>query len=144
MSHTVTFKLNKPAHQFTTKDGFGFGIRGGVKYYDFDTKKDEWTNYECALFSKVQAQTDYYAKMLAEGAVVSVSGESLKVKPFTNQQGQTTISLSLNNARLEYVVQPIPRAPDAAQQAYSQGVAPRAVPPAPAGFDSFDDDIPFS
>lgn len=144
MSHTVTFKLNKPAHQFAAGESQGFGVRGGVKYYDRETKKDEWTNYECALFSKVQAQTDYYAKMLIEGAVVSVSGESIKVKSFTNQQGQTTISLSLNNARLEYVTQSIPRAPDAAQQAYSQGVAPKAVPSAPAGFDDFDSDsIPF-
>lgn len=144
MSHTIAIKLNKPAQQFQAGDSTGFGIRGGVKYYDRKSKSEKWTNYQAAVFAKNQQQIDYYAGNLIEGAVVTVSGESIAVEEFQGQQG-LQITLGLNNARIEYIAPPIQvRAPDAAQQAYNQAMTPRA-PEAqtPAGFDSFDDDIPF-
>jgi len=140
MSHTVVFKLHKPAQQFQAGDSTGFGIRGGVKYYDRKTKSEKWTNYQAAVFAKNQQQIDFYAGNLIEGAVVTVSGESIAVEEFPGQQG-LQITLGLNNARIEYIASPSQaRAPDAAQQAYNKAVAPQK---APAGFDSFDDDIPF-
>jgi len=144
MAHTVTFKLNKPAQQFQAGDSVGFGIRGGVKYYDRKTKSEKWTNYQAAVFAKNQQQIDFYSGNLIEGAVVTVSGESIAVEEFQGHQG-LQITLGLNNARIEYIAQPSQvRAPDAAQQAYNNATAPRApIVSSPSGFDSFDDDIAF-
>lgn len=147
MGHTVTFKLNKPAQQFAAGDSQGFGIRGGVKFYNRATKADEWTNYEAVLFAKHQNQIDYYTSALVEGAVVTVSGEAIHVKQFQGQNG-LQITLALVNARIEYIAQPSQvRAADAAQQAHAQGMQQKAhahsAPQQPAGFDQFDDDIPF-
>lgn len=146
MSHTVTFKLNKPAQQFAAGDSTGFGIRGGVKYYERKAKAEKWTNYQAVVFAKDQRQIDYYAGNLIEGAVVTVSGESIAVEEFQGRQG-LVITLALNNARIEYIAPPSQvRAPDAAQQAYNQGASQPAqnqkVPPN-HGFDSFDDELNF-
>lgn len=140
MSHTIAIKLNKPAKQFQAGDSVGFGIRGGVKYYDRKTKAEKWTNYQAAIFAKNQQQIDFYAGNLVEGAVVTVSGESIAVEEFQGQQG-LQITLALNNARIEYIASPSQvRAPDAAVQAYSNAVAPRApIAPPPAGFDNLED-----
>ena len=96
--------------------------------------------------AKDQRQIDYYAGNLIEGAVVTVSGESIAVEEFQGQQG-LVITLALNNARIEYIAPPSQvRAPDAAQQAYNQGASQPAqnqkVPPN-HGFDSFDDELNF-
>lgn len=151
MAHTVTFKLNKPAQQFQAGDSTGFGIRGGVKYYDRKTKSDQWTNYQAVIFAKTQGQIDYYTASLIEGAVVTVSGDSLAVEQFQGQNG-LQITLSINNARAEYICQSASsRAPDAAQQAYNQAIqqpqrhAQQAPQKPPAGFSNQwpDDDINF-
>ena len=52
MATTVTFKLNKDATQFQAGESVGFGIRGGVKYYDRQTKQDAYTNFEAVIFAK--------------------------------------------------------------------------------------------
>ena len=52
MATTVTFKLNKDATQFQAGESIGFGIRGGVKYYDRQTKQDAYTNFEAVIFAK--------------------------------------------------------------------------------------------
>ncbi len=152
MAHTVAFKLNKPAQLINAGDSTGFGIRGGVKFYNRKTKTEDWTNYSAVIFSKNPAQIDFLQGNLIEGAVVTVSGETIAVDVYNGQNGQT-ITLALNNARIDYIASPpVVRAPDAAQQAYRSAVAPqqnnadRQQPQqqqAPAGFDSFDDDIPF-
>lgn len=137
MSHTVTFKLQKPAHQFQAGDSTGFGIRGGVKYYDRETKKDEWTNYEAVIFAKSQAQIDYYTQTLAKDSVVTVSGKTQKIKHFPGKDEIIT-TIVLNDAWLDYVAAPSNRAPDAAQQAYKKAVAPNNQLT-----DDFEDSIPF-
>lgn len=145
MGHTVAFKLSKPAQQFTAGDSIGFGIRGGVKFYNRKTKAEEWTNYQAVIFAKNQAQIDFYSAKLVPDAVVTVSGDSIQVEQFQGQQG-LLITLSLNNARLEYVASGTARAPDAAQQAHAkvmQQPPAHSAPAQPAGFESFDDDIPF-
>ena len=144
MSHTVTFKLNKPAQQFAAGDSTGFGIRGGVKYYDRKTKTEKWTNYQAVVFAKSQNQIDYYANSLIEGAAVTVSGESIGVDEFQGNNG-LVITLELNNARIEYIAPPSQvRAPDAAQQAYNQGASQPAQNRTPTPIDSFEDDLPFN
>jgi single-strand DNA-binding protein len=138
MSHTITFKLSKPAQQFSAGDSTGFGIKGGVKYYDRDTKADAWTNYECAVFAKAQGQIDYYANNLIEGAVVTVTSKTLKLRSFETKQGVGLVAV-MNDAYIEYISSPdIVRDPQAAQ---ARAIAPAQQ--APAGFDDFDQEIPF-
>ena len=147
MSHTIPFKLQKPAHEFQAGESTGFGIRCGIKARNPSTKTDEWTNYECALFAKTPAAIDFYRANLIEGALAVVSGDKLLVKQFQGQQG-FQITLSLQNATLEAIT--TGRAPDAAQQANAKAAPaqrPAQAPTiaqqqAPAGFDDFSD-IPF-
>lgn len=102
MAHTVVGKLNKAASVFQAGESTGFGVRLGVKYYDRETKTDQWTNYEAAIFAKAPAQVQFYQQALIEGSVVEISGDSIKVKTFEGQNG-TQITLEINNAKLGYV-----------------------------------------
>ena len=92
MATTVTFKLNKDATQFQAGESIGFGIRGGVKYYDRQTKQDAYTNYECVIFAKQQRQVEFYQSALVAGSIVEVTGQKLAIKQF---QGNNGLSLSI-------------------------------------------------
>lgn len=155
--HTVPFRLSENAMEFQAGEFGGFGIRTGVKYQDPKTKGEAWTNYKAAVFPRSQAQADYYRANLIKGALVVVTAEQQAVEVFEGQNGtQTAIKL----LRANIVAVKTDRAPDAAQQAYAKA-APQAgraaqdfgrghseagisrSPTPPAGFDSFDEDIPF-
>ena len=45
MATTITGKLNKAATQFQAGESTGFGLRLGVKYYDRESKMEQWCNY---------------------------------------------------------------------------------------------------
>jgi len=113
MGHTVTGKLNKSANQFQAGESTGFGLRLGVKFRNRETGEDEWTNYEAAVFAKSPNQIAFYQSALVEGAIVSLTCESLQIKQFQGQNG-LSLSLSMNNANLEYVHNP------QSQQGYQQ------------------------
>ena len=117
MAHTITGKLNKPANQFQAGESLGFNVRLGVKYYDRKTSQDEWTNYSAVIFSKNPNQIAYLQQVLVEGAVVSVSGESIKVDQYEGQNG-LSLTLELQNARIEYAYNPQGQAQQAPQQGY--------------------------
>lgn len=105
MAHTITGKLNKPASMFQAGESTGFGIRLGVKYYDRSTKADAWTNYSAAVFAKNPNQIAYLQQILVDGAIVSVSGDSIKVDQYQGQNG-LQITLDLQNAKVEYAFNP--------------------------------------
>ncbi|HGG2619843.1 TPA: hypothetical protein ACJFUF_001060 [Yersinia enterocolitica] len=102
MGHTITIKLQKPAREFAAGDSIGFGIRGGVRYYDRKSQKNEFTNYQAVIFSKEGKQAEFYREALMEGAIVELFGESIKVDVYDGQNGQS-ITLELNNARLGFI-----------------------------------------
>ena len=102
MATTITGKLNKAASQFQAGESVGFGVRLGQQYYDRETQQKEWTNYEAAIFAKNPQQIQFYQQALVEGAVIEVTGESIKVKQFNGQNG-LQITLELQNAKLGYV-----------------------------------------
>lgn len=137
MSHTVPFRLNEDAREFTAGDYVGFDIRTGEKYQD-KNKQDQWTNYKAAIFAKSPLQIDFYRKTLTKGALVVVTAEKQMVEMYEGQKGlQTAIKLLNANVVAVKSDQSSPnkqRAPEPAHRA----------PQPPAGFDSFDDDsIPF-
>ena len=102
MAHTIVGKLNKSASIFQAGESTGFGVRLGVKYYDRETKQNEWTNYDCAIFAKQPSQIQFYQNALVEGSVIEVSGDALKIKSFDGQSGQQ-LSIEILNAKLGYV-----------------------------------------
>lgn len=110
MATTVTFKLNKPAKEFAAGDSVGFNINGGVRYYDRESKSEQWTNYTAVVFAKQPAQVQFYQSALVEGAVVEVTGEKLKIRQFQGNNG-LSLSIELLDAKLGFVY-----APQAAQQ----------------------------
>ena len=134
MATTITGKLNATAREFQAGSSTGFGIRLGVQYYDRQTKAKEWTNYEFAVFSSTEGQTNFLRSALVAGSVVEVSALSEKIKSFDGDKGQI-LSIELIDAKLGYILTP----GDSAHQ---------AKPTAPAESsqvvdDGFDEDIPF-
>lgn len=144
MATTVTFKLNKPAHQFQAGESVGFAIRGGVKYYDRQDKVDKWTNYEAVAFAKSQGQIAFYQSALVEGCIVEVTGQQQAIKQFQGQNG-LLLSIELLDAKIGFVSggnsvvqqqqqarpQAPQRQPQQAQQQYNEPAM------------DFDSDIPF-
>ena len=138
MSTTITIKLNKDAHQFQAGESTGFGIRGGVQYYDRETKQKEWTNYEAAIFAKASGQVQYYNDVLRAGSVVEITAKQQKIRSFDGQNGQI-LSIELLDASigLVHTGQPANNAPAPSnyppqqpvqqppQQQYQQPAAPQ-------------------
>lgn len=159
MATTVTGKLNKDASVFQAGDSTGFGIRIGVKYYDRETKTDQWTNYEAAVFAKAPAQVQFYQSVLVKDAIVEITGDKLAIKQYQGQNG-LQLSIQLLDAKLGAVFAPQGAAP--AQQAVAQRPAPQAAPQPQQGYQpmigkppvqqqqggfgpqDFEDDIPFA
>lgn len=102
MATTVTFKLNKDATQFQAGESIGFGIRGGVKYYDRQTKQDAYTNYECVIFAKQQRQIEFYQSALVAGSIVEVTGKKLAIKQFQGNNG-LSLSIELLDASIGFI-----------------------------------------
>ena len=118
MSTTITIKLNAPASQFQAGESTGFGIRGGVRYYDRETKQNEWTNYEAVVFAKQAGQIQFYQQALVAGAVVEVVGKQEKIKVFDGQNGQK-LSIELLDASLGMIHTGEQHQQNAPQQGYA-------------------------
>lgn len=156
MATTVTFKLNKDATQFQAGESIGFGIRGGVKFYDRQTKQDDWCNYEAVIFAKQQKQVEFYQSALVAGSIVEVTGQKQRIKQFQGNNG-LSLSIELLDASIGFIgtagaqqsqgqqQQGYQQQPQQRQQqnGYAQASGgmqrPQQQPQAPA----FDDDIPW-
>lgn len=160
MATTVTFKLNKDATQFQAGESIGFGIRGGVKYYDRQTKQDAYTNFEAVIFAKQQRQVEFYQSALVAGSIVEVTGQKLAIKQF---QGNNGLSLSIDlldasigfigtagapQAQGQQMQQGYPQQPQQRQQqnsyAKASGGMQRPQQQPQGGYQDFDQDIPFA
>lgn len=102
MATTVTFKLNKDATQFQAGESIGFGIRGGVKFYDRQTKQDDWCNYETVIFAKQQKQVEFYQSALVAGSIVEVTGLKQRIKQFQGNNG-LSLSIELLDASIGFI-----------------------------------------
>lgn len=131
MSTTVTGKLNKAATQFQAGESTGFGVRLGVKYYDRETKTEQWCNYEAAVFAKAPAQVQFYQSALVEGAIIEVSGEKLKIRQFQGNNG-LSLSIEILDAKLGAVFAPQGQAPQQRPTQQPQPQQPYNQAPRPA------------
>ncbi|AUR83737.1 nucleic acid-binding, OB-fold protein [Vibrio phage 1.039.O._10N.286.55.A2] len=102
MAISITGKLNKAANQFQAGESTGFGVRLGVRYYDRETKQNEYTNYEAVIFAKAPTQVQFYQQALVEGSVIELSGTTQKIKSFDGQNGQV-LSIEIHDAKLGFV-----------------------------------------
>jgi len=129
MSVSITGKLNRAANQFQAGDSTGFGVRLGVKFYNRETKAQEYTNYEAVIFARAGNQAEFYAGALVEGSVIELSGSGCQIKTFQGKNGPIN-SIAILDAKLGYV---------------GAGSTPAQAPaPAQATADiSFDDELPF-
>lgn len=132
MATTVTGKLNKDASVFQAGDSTGFGIRIGVKYYDRETKTDQWTNYEAAVFAKAPAQVQFYQSALVKDSIVELTGDKLAIKQYQGQNG-LQLSIQLLDAKLGVAYAPQGSAP-AQPAAQQQRPAPQASPQPQQGY----------
>lgn len=120
MAISITGKLNKAANQFQAGESTGFGVRLGVRYYDRETKQNEYTNYEAVIFAKAPAQVQFYQQALVEGSVIELSGTTQKIKSFDGQNGQV-LSIEIHDAKLGFVhTGNQPQQQQAPQQQYQQ------------------------
>jgi len=131
MSISVTGKLNKAANQFQAGESKGFGVRVGVKFYNRETKAQEWTNYEAVIFANAGNQSEFYESVLVEGSVVEVSGSGCQIKTWESTNGPVH-SIAIIDAKIGYVLTNDAPAPQSGGQA-----------PQPIKQESFDSDIPF-
>ena len=124
MSTTITIKLNKDAHQFEAGESAGFGIRGGVQFYNRETKAKEWTNYEAAVFVRNPGQVQFYQDNLREGSIVQITGQTERIKQFDGNNGPM-FSIELIDASIGYI-----NSPQHAQQQHQpqQRQAPQQAP----------------
>lgn len=129
MSVSITGKLNRAANQFQAGDSTGFGVRLGVKFYNRETKAQEYTNYEAVIFARAGNQAEFYTGALVEGSVIELSGSGCQIKTFQGKNGPIN-SIAILDAKLGYV-----GAGSAPPQAPAQSQATADV--------SFDDELPF-
>ena len=102
MATTITGKLNKHAAIIAAGESTGFGLRIGVKYYDRETKTEQWTNYQAVIFAKAQAQIQFYQQALVEGAIVEISGDKQRIKQYQGQNG-LQLSIEIIDAKLGFI-----------------------------------------
>lgn len=131
MAITITGKLNSAANQFEAGESKGFGVRLGVRFYNRETKAQEWSNYEAVVFAKVGAQADFYRDALVEGSVIEISGSGGHIKTWESTNGPVH-SIAILDAKLGYV------SSNGAPQSTPAKSAPQASEQQP-----FDQDIPF-
>lgn len=133
MSISITGKLNKAANQFQAGDSKGFGVRLGVRFYNRETKSQEYTNYEAVIFAKEGKQADFYSSALVEGSVIEISGTGCQIKTFESNKGPVH-SISILDAKLGYMATVGAPQPQAQQQ---------SQPANNPTIEDMDDDIPF-
>ena len=161
MATTVTFKLNKDATQFQAGESVGFGIRGGVKFYDRQTKQDDWCNYETVIFAKQQKQVEFYQSALVAGSIVEVTGQKQRIKQFQGNNG-LSLSIELLDASIGFIGTAGAPQAQGQQQGYQQQQQQRPQQNSYAqasggmqrpqqqmqqpqgGYQDFDDTIPFA
>ena len=100
MSHSITCKLNNDARSSQGQDSTTFFVSLGEKNYNFTTKKNEYTNYEAALFAKGN-QVGFYQSALVAGAVIEVSSTGVIIE--IDPTGQYKPKLKMVDAKLGFV-----------------------------------------
>jgi hypothetical protein len=91
-----------------------------VKYFDRETKTDQWTNYEAVLFAKAPAQVQFYQSVLVEGSVIEITGTKQRIRQFQGTNG-LALSIEILDAQLGVAYSPpVPAMQQPGQQQQTQ------------------------
>jgi single-strand DNA-binding protein len=95
----------------------------GVKFYNRETKAQDWTNYEAVVFAKEGSQADFYESALVEGSIVEVSGSGCQIKTFEGSNGAVN-TIAILDSKLGFVssseAKPAPQTSAPQQQAQQE------------------------
>jgi len=150
MAHVVSGKLRKDPF---IKQGVGQGgesdmfvIELAEVNKDYKTGEKSYTNYKAMFFAKTPGAKEFYGKAFANGSFVVVQSEKLKVDQFQADNGNTYITLVMENPRLESAmpVSDMGGAPQQPQQPAPQPQNQQAPQQKYSDMPDFDDDIPFN
>jgi len=154
--HTVSGKIYKAPF---VKPGCGpqqdstmFVVELTETIKDFrDPNVKHYANYKAIFFAKTPNALSYYNQVFVEGAFVVIGCEKLKVEQ-REHNGQTYVTLNMDNPRLEGAMYPEGQQQQQAPQQQNAGWgapnnAPQQQSAPQQGFNEpsadFDDDIPF-
>lgn len=124
MAHSITAKLNNPAREHANANGVTFFVSLGEKNYNFQTKQNEWTNYDAALFAK-DSQIQFYRDSLVKDAIIEVSGTGILLDV---SDPQYKPKLVIQDAKLGFI-----NSPQGQQAGFQQPQQP-AQQQAPQGY----------
>ena len=141
--HVITGTIRKAPFTRTGTSAKGgwqlFAVELSESWKDKDGNR-QYSNYRCSLFASTPGSINYNKEVLVEGAIVSVSSETLQVVS-REHNGKTYTHLEMINPKLVFAKAPEGAAPQ--QQVPQQQRAPQqsqqSAPPA-----DFDDSIPFA
>jgi len=106
MPHIIAWKLREDAKEIETAGGTGFAVRLGERYYNRETKKTLYNNYEVVLFANTVLKAQLYRDTLIKGSVIQVMGNESIPKIFRKKDGSLGISFSLTDAKLGFIYNP--------------------------------------
>jgi hypothetical protein len=88
MSSPIVATLASDASPFKAGDSVKFYCRAGSRFYNPETKKNEWSNYSFVIWASNQNQVDFYTKNLDKGNLVHVSCAALVARVNTDGEGK--------------------------------------------------------
>ena len=106
MPHIIAWKLREDAKEIETAGGTGFAVRLGERYYNRETKKTLYNNYEVVLFANTVLKAQLYRDTLIKGSTIQVMGNETVPKIFRKKDGSLGISYSLTDAKLGFISNP--------------------------------------
>ena len=115
-----------------------FSIEMSESWKDRDGNR-VYSNYKAVLFASTPGSINYNKEVLVEGAIVSISSETLQVVS-REHNGKTYTHLEMINPKLVFAKAPEGAAPQqqAAQQQRAPQQSQQSAPPV-----DYDDSIPF-
>ena len=139
--HVITGTIRKAPFTRTGTSAKGewqlFAIELSESWKDKDGNR-QYTNFRVSLFASTPGSINYNKEVLVEGAIVSVSSETLQVVS-REHNGKTYTHLEMINPKLVFAKAPEGAAPQ--QQATQQQRAQQSQQSAPPA--EYDDSIPF-
>lgn len=115
MSSPIIGTLAADATPFKAGDSTKFYCRVGSRFYNPETKQNEWSNYSFTLWANGN-QTEFYQGALLKGAIVHVSCDALVARVNQAEDGKIWPYIEGVKARLVNVWQPQQKPPANAQQ----------------------------
>lgn len=145
--HVITCTIRKAPFTRTGTSAKGewqlFAVELSESWKDKDGNR-QYSNYRCSLFASTPGSINYHKEVLVEGAIVSISSETLQVVS-REHNGKTYTHLEMINPKLVFAKAPEGSAPQQQQPqqqraAQQQQTAKQQANEPPM---DFDDDIPF-